>query len=510
MKTCERQSGESFLAGRLTEDEETAFAEHLESCPRCRTWLEEDAGDPDSWRFARQLLVDTAEHVGAEHGRSFDIVDGGDGVFDSQEQPALVDLPRQVAAWLAPSDDPAMMGRLGSYEIAGVIGRGGMGIVLKGFDPPLNRSVAIKVLDPLLANLGAAPQRFAREAKAMAAIPHENVVPIYAVDDFQGLPYFVMEYIVGGTIESRLREDGSLAIVSVVCVSMQIAQALAAAHAQGVVHRDIKPGNILLDRGTERVRVADFGLARVAHDASCTHSGIVAGTPQYMSPEQVRGEPCDARSDLFSLGSLMYAMCAGHAPFRAETVYGVMQRIVHDLPRSLREQNAEVPIWLERFIARLLGKSPEKRFESAEQVANFLQEELAHQQNPKEVSVPRRVWDPLDQLSLRWHRSRLLRFVCAVTVIVALSASLTFWIAQRGRIVDSETDQMNYKSLTSSDSQAISASAPLWEADGTRETISQADQLAQSYHDTFPTRDDWEYQIEQFRQRLTELTDEPF
>ena len=128
----------------------------------------------------------------------------------------------------------------------------------------------------------------------MAVISHEQVVPIYGVDDHAGLPYFVMEYVAGGSLERRLTTEGSLDTVSIVRIGLQVAQALAEAHRHGVVHRDIKPANILIDRGTERVRVADFGLARVANDASCTHSGLLAGTPQYMAPEQIRGETCSA------------------------------------------------------------------------------------------------------------------------------------------------------------------------------------------------------------------------
>src|SRR5690606_15635135 len=126
----------------------------------------------------------------------------------------------------------------------------------------------------------------------------------------------------------------------------QVATALDAAHSSGLVHRDIKPGNILLDRGVERVRVADFGLALIASEASQSRSGLIAGTPQFMAPEQVRGETCDGRSDLFSLGSVLYAMLCGHAPFRAESIYGVMQRIVHSAPRPIREMNPQAPAWL--------------------------------------------------------------------------------------------------------------------------------------------------------------------
>src|SRR5262249_7421127 len=155
---------------------------------------------------------------------------------------------------------------------------------------------------------------------------------------------------------------------------------------------DIKPGNILLDRGTERVRVADFGLVRVANDATCTRSGFVAGTPQYMAPEQVCAELCDGQSDLFSLGAVMYTLCTGHPPFRAATVYGVLQRVVHDDPRPICEQNGLVPAWLEAFILQLLSKERSARFPSADNVAELLQGELVHLQNPSQVAEPNRAW----------------------------------------------------------------------------------------------------------------------
>src|SRR5262245_24437691 len=327
MTTCDRKTGQQFLSGSLSGHEETAFIDHLNACLHCRRWLEEAAGDEASWRAAREILSCSPETQGWT-----------DTDFDQHSNvEMLAKLSAPVVSLLTPSDDPAMLGRLGGYEIVGVIGRGGMGIVLKGFDRVLNRNVAVKVLDPALADISAARHRFAREARAMAAVSHEHVVPVFAVNEQGTLPYFVMEYVPGGTLESRLTHEGQFDPVEIVRVGVQVANALSAAHRQGLVHRDIKPNNILLDTGTERVRVADFGLARALNDATFTRSGLLAGTPQYMAPEQVRGESCDAQSDLFSLGSVMYAMCVGHPPFRAETVYAVMQRIVHDQPRSILE-----------------------------------------------------------------------------------------------------------------------------------------------------------------------------
>ena len=169
---------------------------------------------------------------------------------------------------------------------------------------------------------------------------------------------------------------------------MQAAAGLAAAHAQGLVHRDVKPANILLADGIERVKLTDFGLARAADDASLTRTGVIAGTPQYMSPEQARGEPVDPRSDLFSLGSVLYAMCTGRPPFRAETSYGVLRRITDEEPRPIREINPDIPDWLCGIVAKLMAKRPDDRFQSAREVAALLEQCLAHVQQPTVVPLP--------------------------------------------------------------------------------------------------------------------------
>ena len=228
-------------------------------------------------------------------------------------------------------------------------------------DRSLDRMVAIKVLSPHLAASGAARQRFAREAKAAAAVLHPNVIAIHGVssgDDGAALPYLVVPYVRGSSLQVRIDAEGPLGVTEILRIAIQIAEGLAAAHSQGLVHRDIKPANILLEESVERVAITDFGLARAVDDATLTHSGVVAGTPQYMSPEQARGEAIDFRSDLFSLGSVMYAMCAGRPPFRAETSYGILRRITDMTPRPIREINPEIPSWLCRLVARLHEKSP--------------------------------------------------------------------------------------------------------------------------------------------------------
>jgi serine/threonine protein kinase len=393
MQICAHNQTAAFLAGELNPDEETAFVRHLDECSLCPQLLERAAGDESQWQFAGDLLRCSREVPESARASS----DGPTGTWRpfthaTDEAQAVEGAGTIDLSFLAPTDDPQMIGRMGAYEVSGVIGVGAMGIVLKGFDRPLNRNVAIKVLHPVLAHHGAARRRFGLEARAMAAVSHEQVVAVYAVDDQALLPYFVMEYVPGGTLEKRLAIEGPLGVVEVLRVGLQVARGLAAAHRQGLVHRDIKPSNILLDRGIERVRVADFGLARVQNETSQTRTGLVVGTPQYMSPEQIKGEPCDARSDLFSLGAVLYALCTGHPPFRSDSIYAVMHRIAHDEPRPIREQNPTVPAWLEALIGRLLEKNRELRFQSADEVAETLEQELAHEQNPLGVREPVRAW----------------------------------------------------------------------------------------------------------------------
>ena len=198
---------------------------------------------------------------------------------------------------------------------------------------------------------------------------HDNVIEIYGVAETAGLPYLVMPYVRGPSLQRRLDDGGPLAVVEILRVGMQAAAGLAAAHAQGLVHRDVKPANILPGRWHRCVKLTDFGLARAADDASLTKTGVIAGTPQYMSPEQTRGEPVDLRSDLFSLGSVLYTMCTGRSPFRAETSYGVLRRITDEEPRPIREINPEIPEWFCGIVGRLMAKRPDHRFQSAGEVA---------------------------------------------------------------------------------------------------------------------------------------------
>jgi serine/threonine protein kinase len=282
--------------------------------------------------------------------------------------------------FLAPPEKPGSLGRLGHYHVLEVVGQGGMGMVFRALDDKLQRVVAIKALAPQFASISTARQRFVREARAAAAVTHDNVINIHAVEDAGPVPYMVMQFIDGPTLQQKLDSTGQLSLKEILRIGLQIAEGLAAAHRHGLIHRDVKPANILMENGIERVKLTDFGLARAGDDASLTQSGVVAGTPMYMSPEQAEGEPVDFRSDLFSLGSVLYAMCSGRPPFRAPTAVAVLKRVCEETPRPIREINPELPPWLEELVARLHAKAPAQRGASAQAVADLLAWHLAELQ----------------------------------------------------------------------------------------------------------------------------------
>jgi WD40 repeat protein len=288
----------------------------------------------------------------------------------------------ELLDFLTASSKPGSLGRLGHYEVLEVVGRGGMGVVCRAFDETLHRVVAIKAMAAELAVNPTARQRFTREAQAAAAVCHDHVVTIHAVDDVHRPPYLVMQYVEGVSLQDKLDRGGPLGLREILRIGMQAAAGLAAAHAQGLVHRDIKPANILLENGVERVKITDFGLARAAGDGKLTGSGVVAGTPQYMAPEQARGDSVDYRCDLFSLGSVLYALCTGRPPFAADNAMAVLRKVCDETPVPIRDINPQIPPWLVAVVARLQAKNPAERFPSAAEVGKLLGEHLARVQQP--------------------------------------------------------------------------------------------------------------------------------
>lgn len=263
--------------------------------------------------------------------------------------------------------------RLGKYTIEERIGQGGMGVVWKGFDTDLHRTVAIKMLGGHLAHSPTSRRRFQREARAAAAISHANVLTIYSVEEHEGVPFLVMEYINGQSLKEYVASKEKLDPVEVIQLGCQIAQGLAAAHAQGVIHRDVKPGNVMLHEGGTCAQLTDFGLARAAFDnIDLTSHDQCVGTPTYMSPESLRGEKVDARSDLFSLGCVLYSMLSGYSPFQGRTPGEAVHKILDSTQTPLHELNPAVPPVLSDLVDRLLQKMRGDRYQSAAEVADHL------------------------------------------------------------------------------------------------------------------------------------------
>jgi serine/threonine protein kinase len=448
---CEQGRIELFFRQQLSDQEQAAFESHLEICAVCRQALEAQAARDEDWSAARESLssdVDVASGPNEELLTQF-----YDSTVDADsERDEAFSGSNSVLRFLSPSDDPRMMGRLGGYEIVGIVGQGGMGIVFKGLDTALNRYVAIKAMAPHLAASGAARRRFAREAKAAAAVTHENVVAIHGVAEWNGLPYLVMNYVRGESLQKRLDKNGPCDLSEVLRVGRQVAAGLTAAHAQGLVHRDIKPANILLEDGVDRLKITDFGLARAVDDASLTRSGIIAGTPQYMSPEQARGEAIDHRSDLFSLGSVLYAMCTGRPPFRAETSYGILRRITDTEPRPIREINSDIPEWLEAMIGRLLAKDVSKRFASASEVAELFEQCLAHVQQPTVVLLPVNCQPKTRSASSR-RKTWLL--VAGAVAMGCLAVMVPWMLPDRGASLKSAVSEETVSALDDSDGTSL-------------------------------------------------------
>jgi serine/threonine protein kinase len=275
--------------------------------------------------------------------------------------------------FLGPPQASDEIGRLGPYRVLQVLGTGGMGVVFRAEDPQLQRPVALKAMLPLIAANPANRQRFLREARAAAAITHDHIVTIFQVGEDRGLPFLAMQLLQGESLEDRVRRERKLPVAEIVRIGREVADGLAAAHAHGLVHRDIKPGNIWLEGNRGRVKILDFGLARPATDAvKLTQSGAIVGTPAYMAPEQARADQVDARADLFSLGCVLYRMSTGTVPFRGDDMIALLAALALDTPTSPREVNPEIPAALSDLVMHLLAKNPADRPESATVVIEAL------------------------------------------------------------------------------------------------------------------------------------------
>ncbi len=292
----------------------------------------------------------------------------------------------------------------GEYSLERELGRGGMGVVYLAREVQLDRLVAIKVLPPELATRTEIREQFLREARTAAGLSHPNIVPIYRVGERGGFVFFVMAYVRGETLGERLRAHGPLTPAAATRIFREVAWALAYAHGHGVVHRDVKPDNILIEASTERALVSDFGIA-VAHDgASLDQPGRIMGTAQFMSPEQAMGEPLDGRSDLYSLGVVAYLALSGHLPVQGSNTAALLADHVNVTPTPLREIASGVPSTLAAVVERCLEKSPDRRWANGEAVAEALEKAAppARTRMPMALRVWTQATDPLRPVYIVW------------------------------------------------------------------------------------------------------------
>ncbi len=367
------QELQALLDGSSLDERREETVRHLDSCTCCQAKLEELAvGGTNLSQLCQQIHENSPQATSAYWPVMQRLEHAHEGIVAA---PPRTRARRGSLDFLEPPTDTVYIGRLAHFDVMRLIGQGGMGLVLEAFDTRLQRNVALKVLDPELADDEVARQRFCREARAAASITHENVVAVHNVEKFHDgkLAYMVMQLVAGESLEQRLLREKQLPLREIVRIGMQAAQGLAAAHAQGLIHRDVKPGNILLEPPADRVKLTDFGLARVADDVKLTQTGFVSGTPLYMAPEQALGKEPDPRSDLFSLGAILYEMCAGQPPFQGDSALAILRQITDVKPRPIRELNPKTPEWLAETIDRLLAKKPDDRIQTATHLAELLE-----------------------------------------------------------------------------------------------------------------------------------------
>ncbi len=314
------------------------------------------------------------DHPGVNHPTS---------PFAALTEPSRVSPPalRGDLSFLEPPQSPGELGRLGRFRVLEVLGIGGMGIVLRAHDPDLRREIALKVMRAEFADNPAARERFLNEARAMAAVKDDHVITIHDVGTINAMPFMAMELLHGQALHHRLERCQRLPWPEVVQIGIETARGLAAAHARGLIHRDIKPSNLFLEERPgagpvewrERVMILDFGLVReIACDQSLSPEGTVMGTPAYMAPEQARGEPVDGRTDLFSLGCVLYELVTGRKPFEGRDAFQILLQIANHQPTPPLRLNQEMPGTLSRLIEEMLAKERDQRPASAPEVISRL------------------------------------------------------------------------------------------------------------------------------------------
>ena len=365
-----REELRDYALGQLAAPDAGRVRGHVEQCGQCRKAL--DAISPAT-------MNDAGEEV--DRPRPMPTMAMLDRVDETGKYPFLQ--PPQAADEL---------GRLGNYRVFEVLGEGGMGIVFRAEDFGLKRPVALKVMRPEMKRDADSGHRFIREARTMAKIKHDHLVTVYSVAEEGDVIYFAMELLEGESLETWMRDLPPPDAGEIVRIGREIASGLGFIHRKKLIHRDIKPANIWLEAPNRRVKILDLGLARsTKEDLALTRSGIVLGTPDFMSPEQARGQEVDGRTDLFSLGCILYRLCTGRKPFNGSTYSAVLMSLATDTPLPPILYNPDLPETLSDLVFRLLARNPKDRPASAEAVVQALDEVEFERTQPTDHTVPMKI-----------------------------------------------------------------------------------------------------------------------
>ena len=329
--------------------------------------------------------------------------------------------PRCLLALGLGADDDADPRTIGTYEIERLLGRGGMGVVYKARQVSLNRAVALKVLHPTLSNDPAFVKRFEREAQAVGRLNHQNIVQIYDIGEESGVHFFSMEYVKGKTLREMLDKEGFLKVGQAVDIIYQVARALKYAHAKNIVHRDVKPSNIIIDR-LGRVKVMDFGLAKLGGKTRLTKTDTILGTVNYMSPEQARGETVDHRTDIWSMGVVFYEMLAGMSPFKATNEAALIHKIIYESVPDLKNLSPDAPAQLRAIVARAMTRDRDKRYQNVSAFMKDLQEFLTAHKKEKEKPLEKRSRYLDKVLALARTKNALPKLLIPLILVVILIA----------------------------------------------------------------------------------------